>query len=249
MGLLTTPLEATGDIGITPSVDLASSSPTFRGTFVSSLPRAPVRWTKVKERGIVGLAPAPEPDWFANCLPTEGMVNNGTVVFSGRSAATRSSDLSQYGTVVQTSDLKKAQVSRLIRIARDWSKQAEEASAHRTVYAVEDGIPILNPSPPVSFEVAYTNNLLTGTHRLIPQGKGAERLWVTLWRLRAARDFLRGASADAIVAGLRGRLAELMAGLAAVTASRPRTLGSQILRLAHFVVPNAPPACLLAGVL
>jgi hypothetical protein len=211
----------------------------------------PVRWIRVRERGIVGMAPEPEPAWFVNSTAA-GEVSAGSV----GTHAKQWSPVNLNGTVrpgrhvYQTAapGLKTAQVSRLIRIARDWSKQAEEASTYQTNHVVENGVPILNQPPAISFNNAFVSYLIDGSHRLVPRDENGERGWFTLWRLRAARALLQGASAHAILAALRGQLAELRAGLASFVASAARTHASQLLRLSHFIVPNAPPAHLIAQV-
>lgn len=219
-------------------------------------PPKPVRWTRVTERGIAGMAPEPEPVWISNAVNVSASLDQETIVYS-RSGVSCFDGVEAWplgggggGAIVQTaaSDLKTAQVSKLIRIARDWTKQAEEASRYRTDHAVEDGVVILNPAPTVSFEAAYTQYLLSGFHRLVPRDDSGERGWFTLWRLRAARAFLRGASAHAIISFLRGRLLELRAELARTRVALPGGTASQLIRLAYCLAPNAPPAHLHAQV-
>lgn len=136
------------------------------------------------------------------------------------------------------------QVSRLIRITRDWSKQAELLSSRPPDYDVQNGAVLLDTAPKVSFEAAYTSFLLTADHRLVPSGENGEHAWFRAWRCRAARAFLKGATADALVQALLHRLAELGSSVASARASAPRRFATQLVRLAHFMEPNAPPALL-----
>jgi hypothetical protein len=232
-------------------------------SFVNISPPA-VRWSRASERGIIGMVPEPVAALFGASTGAHKSIAvnlNGyslvdadptepTIVDPSGNALVRPKTIGQWYTdghnVAQ--GLNAGQVSRLIKIARDWSKQAEEATTYRAEHTVEDGVLILEPAPTVSFDAAFASYVVDGNHRLVSQGGNGEHRWFTLWRLRAARTLLQGASAHAILDALRNQLAELRAGLASFGASAARTHASQLVRLSHYIVPNAPPAHLVAQV-
>jgi hypothetical protein len=221
---------------------------------ISTAPR-PVEWVRVRERGVVGFAPAPDPEPIhfvnvnANHHQQPGWLNSPVTVagVNGTLGTTCTVGLTTHTPpAVRTvaAGLNSGQVSRLIRIARDWSKQAELVSSPPAEYPVEGGAVLLDAAPRQTFAAAYTSFLLTAQHRLVPSGNRGEHAWFRAWRHRAARVFLAGATADAIMQALRHELAALDSRLASARASAPHRFASTLLRLAHFIAPNAPPALL-----
>lgn len=220
-------------------------------TFVPNALSRSIEWVQVRERGAVGLVPAADPEpihVFNATLPAVTLNGKLTLQSSGvmRPAACITSLTTDTQTTVHTvaAGLNSGQVSRLIRITRDWSKQAELVSSSPAAYRVQNGAVLLDKAAKPSFATAYTSFLLTAHHRLAPSGVNGEHAWFRAWRQRAARAFLMGATADALVQALLHQLAELRSSVASARASAPSRLSTQLVRLAHFIVPNAPPALL-----
>lgn len=204
-------------------------------------------WVRAREGGVVGFVPrrTPEPFQFIASNRLAVTVNSERAGACTRSSPWRSCvvrTVTESSVTAASAGLTSGQLSRLISITQDWSRQAETVSAAGNWHTVESGAVILNSAPRSAFDLAYTSFVAAGSHRLAPRGRTRNHAWWETWRQRVLGALRCGTTSPAaIIAALRLQLAERRANRVWTSASQPKRLISELVRLAHFIAPNAPP--------
>lgn len=135
------------------------------------------------------------------------------------SGAAYSTGLLQHELTSASLTLDAPAVSKLIRIVKGW----------------DDATSTFGATPPV---------LLNGQHRVL-----AERFaWYRRWSVGALPTVLLGLKPEDVLRALRERRRELRAAAVRVVCAPIRRLVGQVERLAHAIVPHAPPTGLLSQV-